>query len=145
MGNHMIDPNAIPIRALIGSALKALAQRKVEACVVYREGANAAVMANREGAEAMARSVFAIEDGALEKAAIALHASRLEPPSEALASLSLCTLVICAGHELEKGGPVTWDDLPETVKEAHRLVAKTVVAAAVAHRSLREEPRIRPA
>jgi hypothetical protein len=150
MGSHMIDPKAIPVRVIIGSMLKALGQRTVEACVVFREGTHAAVMSNREGADAMARAVFAIQDGALEKAAVALHASRLEPPKgeasggEPPEQTALCNLVACAGHELEAGGPVTWENLPEPLKEAHRLVAKAVVATAVAHKNAREERVIKP-
>lgn len=143
---HMIDPNAIPVNAIVGSFLKALAKRGVETCVVFRSGTNVAVASNRDGAEVMAKSVFAIQDGALEVAAIALHACRLSTtaadgtdPSNTN-EVSLCSIVACAGHELEHGGVAAkWDDLPESIREAHRLVARAVVAAAVAHKTPQAE------
>ncbi len=147
---HMIDPKAIPVQTLVGSFLKAMAGRGAEACVVFRLGAQVATASNREGAETMARSVFAIQDGAIETAAIALHTFRLEPPKDpngtALLPSALCSIVPCAGHELETGGvPVTWDDLPEPIREAHRLVAKAIVAAAVAHKVPEESKLVKPA
>lgn len=143
---HMIDPKAIPVTALVGSFLKAMAKHNTEACVVFRHGTQVATASNREGAEDMAKSVFAIQDGALEVAAIALHTFRVNPvaadgtnPSNEK-TVALCSLVLCAGHELEHGGdPVKWDDLPEPIREAHRLVARAVVASAVAHKAPQAE------
>ena len=82
---HMIDPNAIPAQVMVGSFLKAMAGKGVEACVVFRHGTAVATASNREGAETMARSVFTIQDGAIETAAIALHTHRvtLSAPPEA--------------------------------------------------------------
>jgi hypothetical protein len=157
----MIDPNAIPAQVMVGSFLKAMAGKGVEACVVFRHGTAAAVASNREGAETMARSVFAIQDGAIEVAAIALHTYRVTLASSpeaadgtvdanaaALAAASaLCSIVACAGHELAvgNGAPVKWDDLPEPVREAHRLVAKAIIAAAVAHKVPEESKLVKPA
>lgn len=147
---HMIDPAAVPVTALVGSFLKAMAKHNTETCVVFRHGTAAAVASNRDGAEDMARSVFAIQDGALEVAAIALHTYRMAPAAPTTAEdgtdpnntneTALCSLVVCAGHELDQGkGPVKWDDLPEPIREAHRVVAKAVVAAAVAHKTPQAE------
>lgn len=144
---HMIDPNAIPVNAIVGSFLKALAKRGVETCVVFRSGTNVAVASNRDGAEVMAKSVFAIQDGALEVAAIALHAYRTvvgaadgTDPNNTEPAMSLCSLVVCAGHELEHGGnPAKWDDLPEPIRDAHRAAAQAAVAAAVAHQAPQKE------
>lgn len=155
-GNHMIDPNAIPTQHFVGSFLKAMAKRNIEACVVFRHGTQVATASNREGAETMARSVFAIQDGAIEVAAIALHAYRMTPTPppvaedgaapETVQPTALCSIVVCAGHELEKGGdPVKWDDLPEPVREAHRIVAQAVIAAAVAHKVPEASKLIKPA
>ena len=151
---HMIDPKAIPVTALVGSFLKAMAQHGNAAVVVFQHGTAVATASNREGAETMARSVFAIQDGALEVAAVALHTYRVTPPAavdgtdpENVAETTLCALVVCAGHELEhgKGQPVKWDDLPEPIREAHRIVAKATVAAAVAHKVPEESKLIKPA
>jgi len=154
---HMIDPNAIPTQVFVGSFLKAMAGRGIETCVVFRHGTQAAVASNRDGAEVMAKSVFAIQDGAIEAAAIALHACRLTPPvaedgtdPDNTNTVALCSLVVCAGHELEQGisgkdAQVTWDDLPEPIREAHRLVAKAVIAAAVAHKAPEQSKLVKPA
>lgn len=155
-GNHMIDPNAIPAQVMVGSFLKAMAGKGVEACVVFRHGTAVATASNRESAETMARSVFTIQDGAIEVAAIAIHAYRMTPVAadgtdpNNTATVALCSLVTCAGHELEQvltneGKPVTWDDLPEPIREAHRLVAKAVIAAAVAHKVPEESKLVKPA
>jgi hypothetical protein len=149
---HMIDPKAIPAKVMVGSFLKAMAGNGVEACVVFKHGTQVAVASNREGAETMARSVFAIQDGAIETAAIALHTYRMTPAATpengtdpATVETSLCTLVVCAGHELASAGPAKWDDLPEPVREAHRIVAKAVIAAAVAHKIPEESKIVKPA
>lgn len=154
---HMIDPNAIPTQVFVGSFLKAMAGRGIEACVVFRQGTAVTTASNREGAETMARSVFAIQDGAIETAAIALHTYRVTPASEPAAedgtnpdnalTAALCSIVVCAGHEIEHGTgkPVKWDDLPEVVREAHRVVAQAVIAAAVAHKVPEKSALIKPA
>lgn len=153
--SHMIDPKAIPAQVLVGSFLKAMAGKGVEACVVFRHGTAVATASNREGAEAMAKSVFAIENGAIEVASIALHTFRLtpEPTSEdppGAVPAALCSIVPCAGHELDHvnaqgdAEPVKWDDLPEPIREAHRLVAKAVIAAAVAHKVPEESKLVKP-
>jgi hypothetical protein len=146
--SHMIDPKSIPATVLVSSFLKAMAKNGVETCVVFRHGTAAAVASNREGAEDMAKSVFAIQDGALEVAAIALHAYRITTApqpngtdQDKPAPVALCSLALCAGHELEegKGEAVKWDDLPEPIRQAHRLVAGALVAAAVAHKTPQAE------
>src|SRR5574341_1130743 len=112
---------------MVGSFLKAMMKNGIETVVVFKD------------AETMARTVLNIQDGAIEVAAIALHASRLVPaaesePAPADDSRGLCTIVVCAGHELAQGKPVSWDDLPNEIREAHRLVAKAAISAAVAHK-----------
>jgi hypothetical protein len=157
--SHMIDPKAIPVTALVGSFLKAMAAHGTETCVVFKHGTQVAVASNREGAETMAKSVFAIQDGAIETAAIALHAYRVTPAAETAAkdgtdpnnpaTVALCSLVMCAGHELEHalqngGEPVKWDDLPEPIRAAHRIVAQAVIAAAVAHKVPEDSKIVKP-
>lgn len=135
----MIDPRQIPVNVMVGSFLKAMMKNGIETVVVFKDANKISVATNREGAETMARTVLNIQDGAIEVAAIALHASRLVPAAEGEPvpvddSRGLCTIVVCAGHELAQGKPVSWDDLPNEIREAHRLVAKAAISAAVAHK-----------
>ena len=153
--SHMIDPKAVPVTALVGSFLKAMAAHGTEACVVFKHGTQVATASNREGAETMARSVFAIQDGAIETAAVALHTYRWKErvsPTTAedgtdpnnTEETTVCSLVMCAGHELAAAGPVKWDDLPDPIREAHRIVAKAIIAAAVAHKVPEASKIIKP-
>lgn len=152
---HMIDPNAIPTQVFVGSFLKAMAGRGIETCVVFRHGSQVATASNRDGAEVMAKSVFAIQDGAIEAAAVALHTFRVTPPATETAAdgtdpnvsrtVTLCSIVVCAGHELEKGAAVSWDELPEPVRDAHRFAAQAVIAAAVAHKVPEKSTLVKPA
>lgn len=135
----MIDPRQVPIKVLVTSFLQAMIKNNVETCVVFRHGNQAAVASNHANAEVTARTMLSIADGAIEVAAIALHASRLVPvaegePAPADDTRGLCTIVPCAGHELAAGKPVSWDELPDNIREAHRRVAKAVIGAAVSHR-----------
>lgn len=148
MPGGMIDVNAVPVPVLVKSFLTAMAKHQAVTAVVFQHGDQQGVATNRPEAEAMARSYFSIQDGAIEVAAIALHASRLAPepnaaePAPAEDTRGLCSIVVCAGHELVQGKPVTWDDLPDELREAHRLVAKAVIGAAVAHKPEPKESRI---
>jgi hypothetical protein len=148
---HMIDVGGVPVGALVKGFLDAMVKKRAETCVVFLHDGKLGVATNKTTAETMARNYFSVKDGALEVAAIALHAWRMAPeqseePTPVDNPAGLCSIVLCAGHELAAGKPVPWDELPEPVREAHRLVAKVVVAAAVAHQPAREEasPIVKP-
>jgi hypothetical protein len=145
---HMIDVKAVPVPVLVTSFLSAMAKNQAEAAVVFQYSGKQAVATNKSTAEAMARTYFAVKDGALEVAAIALHAWRMVPEKTASENVDnpagLCSIVLCAGHELSVGGgnAVPWDELPEPIREAHRLAAKVAIAAAVAHQPAKEASQI---
>ena len=135
----MIDPRQVPLKVLVTSFLQAMIKNGVQTCVIFQHGNQAAIASNHSNAETIARNLLNIADGAIEAAAISLHASRLVPvaegePAPADDTRGLCTIVPCAGHELATGKQVSWDELPDNIREAHRLVAKAVIGAAVAHR-----------
>jgi hypothetical protein len=142
---HMIDVKGVPVPAIIKGFLDAMSKHKAETWLIYKQGASGAVASNQPTAETMARSHLVVQDGAIEVAAIALHVYRMAPttaePESVDSPTGLCSIVLCAAHELSAGDgkPQSWDDLPEAVREAHRLVAKAAIAAAVAHQPKRDE------
>lgn len=148
----MIDPRAIPPQVMIKSFLTAMAKIGYEVFVAFKQngGKDGGYASNKESAEALARQMLAIQEGAVDVAAAAIHSWRMSPtdtsgvaaPSTVDDTRGLCSIVVCAGHELAQAKPVPWDDLPQEVKEAHRLVAKAVIAAAVAHKIPPPESKI---
>lgn len=146
---HEIDPRAIPVQVMVSSFLKAMIKNQIPTTVVWRDGNQVHIGSNIQEAEDTARSVFNVREGADEVAAIALHAFRVAPAEQPDAEASpndaprgLCTIVLCAAHELKEGKPVPWDELPNEIRDVHRLVAKAAIGAAVAHNPPKEESRI---
>lgn len=123
----------IPIETLVQSFLGAMMQHGAKTCVVFLRGNDAVVAKNHGDAEATARNLFVIKDGAIEIAAIALHAFRFVQGDKLDETMNRCSLLPCAALEDEQGKPIAWDDLPPEAQEAHRLVATAAVGAAVAH------------
>lgn len=143
----MIDPKQVPVQVLVTSFLKAMIKNGVETCVIFKQGTSGGIASNHPNAEVTARSLLNIADGAIEVAAVALHASRLVPvtegePAPVDDTRGLCTIVVCAGHELAQGKQVSWDELPNEIREAHRLVAKAAIGAAVAHKPPPKSPLV---
>lgn len=148
----MIDPRAIPVPVLVKSFLKAMAQNEAEAFVAFRKGTNGGYASNRVSAEAMARQLLTIQEGAIEVAAVALHAFRFVRPGQADQPapaidpiVDFCSLHVCAIHEQEAGAFIPWDKLVDEVKDAHRKLAGALIAAAVAHNLPAESSIIQPA
>lgn len=133
----------VPIENLVQSFLHAMISLNAKTCVVFLRGTDAVVAKNHADAEATARNLFTIKDGAIEAAAIALHAFRFVQGDKLDETMNRCSLHPCAAYENEQGRPVAWDDLPAEAKEAHRLVAAAVVGAAVAHNPPPKTPLVR--
>lgn len=136
----MIDPKGVPATALVKGYISSMTAKQLRTFVVWQENGKVFTAANRPDAEAMGRAALSIQDGAVEVAAAALHAWRFKPEGAETPEHGLCTIVLCAAHELHVGKPVPWDELPPEIKEVHRLTAQAVVSAAVAHNVPKTEP-----
>lgn len=125
----------IPAETLVSSFISAMAQHGAPTCVVYLVGTKAMVQATNPAALATARNAILVKDGALEAAAVALHTFRFVHGEGGAIdeAMNRCALHACAVFEEDKGKAQSWDELPEEVKEAHRLFAGSVIAAALAH------------
>jgi len=141
MADHMIDPNAIPIRVYVGSMLKALAKQQAEAFVVFRDGNRVITAGNTQQSLVLAKNALLNQEAAIETAAVVLHGTRIVPDraDEAAVQAALCSVVVCAGHELAKGGQQTWEDLPDAIKDAHRALVKSVVGAVIAYQAPQQQ------
>lgn len=124
-----LDPNQIPIHNIVQGFLSAMIKYGAKTFVVFQHDNQAAIAMNHQDAEATARNLLTIKDGALDVAAAALHAFRFTADTQ----LDACSLHPCALVEKEAGAPIPWDDLPQEVKDAHRLVAGAIVGAAIAY------------
>lgn len=130
----VIDPGMVPVQNLVQSFLTALAKVGAKAHVVFLQGTQVGIATNHSDAEATARNMLSIKDGALEVAAVALHAFRfVQEGSELDKVMDRCSLHPCALYENEQSKSVPWDELPEEVKQAHRIVANAIVGTAIAH------------
>jgi hypothetical protein len=130
----VIDPSMVPVQNLVQSFLTAMMGKGAKAFVVFLQGTQMGVATNHPDAEATARNALSIKDGALEMAAVALHAFRFTQQGDELDKvMDRCSLHPCAIYENEQQKSVPWDELPEEVKQAHRVVANAVVGTAIAH------------
>ena len=127
------DPSMVPVQNLVQSFLTAMMRVGAKALVVFLQGTQAGIATNHSDAEATARNMLSIKDGALEIAAVALHAFRFVQGDELDKVMDRCSLHPCALYENEQQKSVPWDELPEEVKQAHRIVANAIVGTAVAH------------
>jgi hypothetical protein len=129
----VIDPGMVPVQNLVQSFLTAMARAGAKALVVFLQGNQGGIAVNHPDAEATARNMLSIKDGALEVAASALHAFRFTQGGELDKVMDRCSLHPCALYENEQQKSVPWDELPEEVKQAHRVIANAIVGTAVAH------------
>jgi hypothetical protein len=129
----VVDPSMVPVQNLVRSFLTAMMGQGTKALVVFLQGNQGGIAVNHPDAEATARNMLSIKDGALEVAAIALHAFRFTSGDELDKVMDRCSLHPCALYENEQGKSVPWDELPEEVKQAHRVIANAIVGTAIAH------------
>jgi len=128
----VVDPSMVPVQNLVQSFLTAMIGKGAKTCVVFLHGTQGGVATNHPDAEATARNMLSIKDGALEMAAVALHAFRFTQGDELDKVMDRCSLHPCALYETEQGKSIPWDELPEEVKQAHRVIANAIVGTAVA-------------
>ena len=129
----VIDPGMVPVQNLVQSFLTAMMGKGAKAFVVFLQGTQMGVATNHPDAEATARNALSIKDGALEMAAVALHAFRFVQGDELDKVMDRCSLHPCAIYEDAQQKAIPWDELPEEVKQAHRVVANGIVGTAIAY------------
>jgi hypothetical protein len=129
-----MNPSDIPPTAFVRSALEAMSKAKIEATVIYtveKNGKRSTRADTNSGPVGMARQLAAvrISDGAIERAAVALHEFRVEVPpdvvlepddAEKIAQCMLCR---------EKGN---WSSLSDQDRDGHREIVKLVLGHALA-------------
>lgn len=125
-----MNANDLPIPVLIRSFLQAMTVKKVEAVVVAmptRNGVNPSIASNAgDAAVQRARIMLAVPDGAIERVAQAVHEFRLiEQGKQIEPEMDICSFLPCAGG----GGKTSWAELPNQLKEVHRVFAKVILAA----------------
>lgn len=134
-------PN-VPFPDLVRGFLVAAQEDHYETTVIAipRNGGATVVSSNNgETAIGKARAQLLIQNGAIERTAMALHAFRFVEEGKKLEpDMDMCSLGAClsAGARAPDGtftpaGAIPWDDLPEVIKEAHRTLAKVVIGAAL--------------
>jgi len=133
-----MNPGDLPPTVLVRSFLEAASKGELEATVIYtvvKNGKRKTSAVSNMGPEGIARAanVLKFGDGAIERAAIALHEFRLTlsgeitPGNEELAAeirAELAKCYIC--HE-----SVPWDKLDEPDRHGHRELAKAAIAGAL--------------
>jgi hypothetical protein len=120
-----MNPADIPPNVFIESALKAMAKANIEATIVYtveKNGKRKTSAASNKGPEGIARAanVLKFGDGAIERAAVAMHAFRVIPTPEELNFCYVCHLAD------------PWEQLEDVDKEGHRELVKVVLGSALA-------------
>lgn len=123
----------IPPTVLVRNALEAFTKAEIKATVIYSVDKNGRQITRADtnvGPQGMARHLAAVrvQDGAIERAAIALHEFRLELPpeldtTEERAAMDKCPL--CGMSE-------NWSVLGEPDRDGHRQIVKFVVGHALA-------------
>lgn len=116
----------IPPSAIATSALKALQATHTKAVLITKDNVSGAVhtLSNHKDAIAIARSVLALNEGALEAAAVALHVFRVKPEGAEAVPEDMDKCAFCGGRQ-------SWDALDEVGRQGHRLVANIVIGAAM--------------
>ena len=108
----VVDPGMVPVQNLVQSFLTAMMRVGAKAFVVFLQGTQAGIAKNHEDAEATARNMLSIKDGALEVAAVALHAFRFTQGDELDKVMDRCSLHPCALYEAEQGKSIPWTSCP---------------------------------
>lgn len=125
-----MNPSDVPPTVFVESALKAMAKANIEATVIYvvdKNGKRITRAATNGQPVDMARHIASvrIQDGSIERAAVAMHTFRPQmAPGETLPEeLNVC--VVC--HLVD-----AWENLEDVDKEGHREIVKLVLGNALA-------------
>lgn len=127
-----MNPSDIPPTAFIRSALEAASKAEIEATVIYtvaKNGKRITRVDSNGGPVLMARHLAAVRigEGAIERAAIALHEFRLKLPEnlddDSRAAMNICP--VC-------GTADSWNDTSEPDRDGHREIVKIVLGHALA-------------
>ena len=127
-----MNPKDIPPTAFVHSALEALSKAEIEATVIYtveKNGKRITRADSNKGPVGMARQLAAVRigEGAIERAAIALHEFRLKLPDslddDSKAAMNICP--VC-------GTADSWDETSEPDRHGHREIVKIVLGHAMA-------------
>ena len=132
----------VPFPDLVRGFLVAAQEHHYETVVVAiprNGGATVLSSNNGETAIAKARAQLLIQNGAIERTAMALHNFRFVEEGKKLDSeMDMCSLGACmeAGARGQDGafvmaGKMPWDALPDVIKEAHRTLATVVIGTAL--------------
>lgn len=132
----------VPFPALVKGFLLAAQEHHYETTVVAipRNGGPTSVSSNNgETGIAKARAQLLIQNGAIERTAMALHNFRFVEHGKTLdPEMDMCSIGVClnAGARGEDGefvmaGRMPWGELPDIIKEAHRTFAKVVIGTAL--------------
>lgn len=127
-----MNPSDVPPTVFVHSALEAMSKAKIEATVIYTVEKNGKRITRAEtngGPVGMARQLAAvrISDGAIERAAVAMHEFR--PPELAQlpeAERSLYDVCVLCGET------ASWSLLSEPDRDGHREIVKLVLGHAMA-------------
>jgi len=127
-----MNPSDIPPTVFMRNALEAAERANIKATVIYtveKNGKQITRVDTNVGPEGMARHLATarIQDGAIERAAVALHMFRLQLPSdidaETRAEMDRCPLC---------GEAAGWDQLSDPDRDGHREIVKYVLGHALA-------------
>ena len=132
----------VPFRDIIKGFLKAAQEEHHDTTVVAvpRNGGPTIVSSNNgETAIGKARAQLLIQNGAIERTAMALHNFRFVEKGKTLdPEMDMCSIGVClnAGSTQPNGefllaGKMPWDELPEIIREAHRTLATVVIGTAL--------------
>ena len=127
-----MNPSDIPPTVFIRNALEAASKAQIEATVIYvveKNGKRITRVDTNAGPIGMARHLATarVGDGAVERAAIALHTFRIQLPDNVdettRAEMDKCPL--CGTAE-------AWSDVSEPDREGHYAIVKFVLGHALA-------------
>lgn len=135
-------PSDVPFPDLVRGFLLAAQEHHYETTVIAvprSSGPTVVSSNNGEVAIGKARAQLLIQNGAIERTAMAMHAFRfVEEGKQVDPDMDMCSLGAClsAGARGPDGtftpaGALPWDALPDVIKEAHRTLAKVVIGAAL--------------
>ncbi len=127
-----MNPADIPPTVLVRNALEAFSKAKIKATVLFSVEKNGKIITRADtnvGPQGMAQHLAAarIQDGAIERAAVALHEARVQLPPDA-SDVDKVTFDVCAVC----GQAENWSTLDDAGREFHRSIVKLVVGCALA-------------
>jgi hypothetical protein len=132
----------VPFPDLVRGFLLAAQEHHYETVVVAipRNG-GATVLSSNNGEVAIgkARAQLLVQNGAIERTAMALHSFRFVEKGKMLdPEMDMCSLGACLGAgargpdgEFVMAGKMPWGELPDVIKEAHRTLAAVVIGNAL--------------